>query len=45
VRVPAYIEAPPREGQPSVAVPSPVTPALAPQGDGTTAIIIGTTGP
>jgi hypothetical protein len=45
VRVPAYIEAPPREGQPSVAVASPVNPAPAPQGGGTTAIIIGTTGP
>ncbi len=42
VRVPAYIEAPPREVLPSIAVPAPVNPAPAPQGEpGTTAIIIG----
>ncbi|CAE6826140.1 type IV secretion system DNA-binding domain-containing protein [Paraburkholderia haematera] len=41
VRVPAYIEAPPREAQLSVAVPAPVNPAPAPEGGGTPAIIIG----
>jgi hypothetical protein len=41
VRVPAYIEAPPRETQLSVAIPAPVNPAPAPEGGGTAAIIIG----
>lgn len=42
VRVPAYIEVPPREVLPSIAVPAPVNPAPAPQDEpGATAIIIG----
>ncbi|USX11226.1 type IV secretion system DNA-binding domain-containing protein [Paraburkholderia fungorum] len=41
VRVPAYIEALPRETQLSIAIPAPVNPAPAPEGGGTAAIIIG----
>lgn len=41
VRVPAYIEAPPREIHLSIGIPAPVNPAPAPEGGGTAAIIIG----
>ncbi|MDR6495996.1 hypothetical protein J2797_005921 [Paraburkholderia terricola] len=46
VRVPAYIEAPLGEVLPSIALPAPVNPAPAPQGEpGATAIIIGAAHP